>query len=270
MLRSFAALVVALVLLAGCIEEAPTTADVPGLAKAEPKAPVLGDPAPAFEAESTSGPIKFPEAYAGKWVVLFSHPADFNPVSTTEFMRFAAALPEFRKIQCELVGLSADTVESHMQWLKEVSRIQLDELRDVTVEFPVIADPALEAAKLYGMVHAATDRRKTVRSVAVIDPAGIIRANLAYPPTVGRSVPEILRLVKALMVSDHFDVATPANWMPGDDVALKPLPTEEENRARARRATMDFHALAWFLLMKRLPDPERTLKNVKWPTGKDK
>jgi len=258
-------------ILAGCMEEDGVPEDVPGLTKkVEPKAPLIGDPAPPFEAESTSGPVKFPEEFAGRWVVLFSHPGDFTPVSTTEFMQFAVVKPEFDKLQCSLLALSTDTVEDHMQWLKEAGKIRLGDISNVSIDFPVLADPAREIAAKYGMIHPKTLRKAAVRTVFVIDPTGVIRATMAYPPTIGRDVGEVLRLVTALQTSDHYEVATPANWRPGQDVILRPLPTEEENRARARHESLDYHALAWFLCMKRLPDPERTLRKVAWPVGEGK
>jgi len=258
-------------ILIGCIEEGGAPEGVPGIPKKTgPKVVLIGDTAPAFEAESTSGPVKFPDDFAGRWVVLFSHPGDFTPVCTTEFMRFAVMKPEFDKFQCSLLGLSADTVESHMQWLKEASKIRLGTISNVKFDFPVLADPALEIARNYGMVHPKTLRKSTVRTVFVIDPNGIVRATIAYPPTIGRDIDEILRLVVALQTADHYEVSTPANWRPGEDVILNPLPTEEENRARARTPSLDYHSLAWFLCMKRLPDPERTLRKVVWPVGEKK
>jgi len=269
--RIGSALLVVALLLAGCMEEGGVPEGVPGVPKKTgPKVVLIGDKAPAFEAESTSGPVKFPEEFAGRWVVLFSHPADFTPVSTTEIMRFAVMKPEFDKLHCALLGLSADTVESHMQWLKEASRIRLGKIANVKFDFPVLADPALEIAKSYGMVHPKTLRKATVRTVFVIDPKGVVRAKIAYPPNIGRDIDEILRLVTALQTSDHYEVATPANWRPGEDVILRPLPSEEENRARSRTESLDYHALAWFLCMKRLPDPERTLRKIQWPAGEDK
>lgn len=253
------------VLVTGCMEEGVETPEgIPGIGKKEPEPPRIGDVAPSFEAEATTGPIKFPDDYAGRWVVLFSHPADFTPVCTTEFMRLSAAAGDFAKINCDLVGLSTDTLENHQTWLLEMRRIKLGKLRDVRIRFPVVADDTLEIAKKYGMIHPKSVRKQTVRTVFVVDPKGVIRATIAYPPEVGRSIGEIRRLVLALQTSDHFEVATPANWEAGKSVILKPLPTPEENKARARRASTDYQALAWFLCMKPLPDPEKALRKVDW------
>jgi peroxiredoxin (alkyl hydroperoxide reductase subunit C) len=271
MRKSTVVCLLAALVLAGCIEEGGVPENVPGMPKKEAPEPVrIGDQAPAFEAESTSGPVKFPDDFRGRWVVLFSHPGDFTPVATTEFMRFAERKPDFDKLSCTLLALSVDTVDSHMQWLKEVAKIRLGSIANVKIDFPVVADPALEIAKKYGMVHPNTSRKQTVRTVFVIDQNGVVRATMAYPPTTGRSVEEIHRLVLALQAGDHYEVATPANWQAGEDVILRPLPTEEENRARARKSSLDYHALAWFLCMKRLPDPERTLRKVQWPVEEKK
>ncbi|MEN8150653.1 MAG: peroxiredoxin [Planctomycetota bacterium] len=261
-------IVVAAAFLAGCGEEAEVPEGVPGLPGAAKKAavaPRLGDKAPAFKAESTSGEIDFPAAYKGRWVVLFGHPGDFSPVCTTEFMQFAAAKPKFDALQCDLLAVSADSVDSHMSWLKEVRGLRYGELSDVKVDFPVLADPALEIAKSYGMVHPKTLKKAAVRTLFVIDPGGKVRATIAYPPTIGRSIPEVLRLVTALQTSDYYDVATPADWQPGDDVILKPLATKEANVKRSRHRSADYYSLAWFLCLKRLSDPERALKRAKWP-----
>ncbi len=168
--------------------------------------PLLGDKVVSFEAQTTRGPIQFPEDYAGKWVVLFSHPADFTPVCTTEFYAFQKRYPEFRALGCELIGLSIDQIFSHIKWMEWIK----DNLK-VEIEFPVIADDRGKIAESLGMVHPGKGNN-TVRAVYIIDPTGIVRLILYYPQEVGRNMDEILRAVKALQTSDKNKVSMPANW----------------------------------------------------------
>ena len=168
--------------------------------------PRLGEKAPSFEAMTTKGPIRFPEDFKGKWVVLFSHPADFTPVCTTEFVAFQKRYEEFKKMNTELIGLSIDQVYSHVKWVEWIR-----ERLSVEIEFPIIADDQGKIAKLYGMIHPGKGTN-TVRAVFVIDPEGIVRAIIYYPQEIGRNIDEILRLVKALQTSDKYHVVLPANW----------------------------------------------------------
>jgi peroxiredoxin (alkyl hydroperoxide reductase subunit C) len=168
--------------------------------------PLLGDRVASFEAQTTKGPVKFPEDYAGKWVVLFSHPADFTPVCTTEFYAFQKRYPEFRALGCELIGLSIDQIFSHIKWMEWIK----DNLK-VDIEFPVIADDRGKIAESLGMIHPGKGNN-TVRAVYIIDPAGIVRLILYYPQEVGRNMDEILRAVKALQTSDKNKCSMPANW----------------------------------------------------------
>lgn len=168
--------------------------------------PLLGDRVAGFEAQTTKGPVKFPEDYAGKWVVLFSHPADFTPVCTTEFFAFQKRYPEFRALGCELIGLSIDQIFSHIKWMEWIK----DNLK-VDIEFPVIADDRGKIAESLGMIHPGKGNN-TVRAVYIIDPAGIVRLILYYPQEVGRNMDEIIRAVKALQTSDKNKCSMPANW----------------------------------------------------------
>ncbi len=168
--------------------------------------PLLGDGVAGFEAQTTKGPVKFPEDYAGKWVVLFSHPADFTPVCTTEFFAFQKRYPDFRALGCELIGLSIDQIFSHIKWMEWIK----DNLK-VDIEFPVIADDRGKIAEALGMIHPGKGNN-TVRAVYVIDPAGVVRLILYYPQEVGRNMDEILRAVKALQTSDKNKCSMPANW----------------------------------------------------------
>lgn len=195
--------------------------------------PRIGDPFPSVEVQTTHGKIKLPDHFRGKWWVLFSHPADFTPVCTTEFVAFQRRYEEFKKLNCELIGLSVDQVFSHIKWIEWIK-----EKLGVEIQFPIIADELGELARRLGMIHPKKGRN-TVRAVFVVDPEGIIRAILYYPQEVGRNIDEILRLVRALQVADKYNVATPANWpnneLIGDKVIVPPamdVKTAEENRRK--------------------------------------
>jgi len=189
--------------------------------QAAPRLPRLGDTAPPFEAVTTFGKLRL-EDFKGSWLVLFSHPADFTPVCTTEFMAFAKAHPELRKMNCELLGLSVDSVYSHIAWARNV-----EEKMGVEVTFPIIADLNKEVATLYGMVMPSDSTTETSRCVFIIDPEQKVRAMIYYPLTTGRNVEEIIRAVRALQATDEHGVATPEGWQPGDEVIVPPPQTQE-------------------------------------------
>ncbi|WP_200981383.1 peroxiredoxin [Qipengyuania soli] len=179
----------------------------------------IGETVPLFAARSTQGPIDL-STYRGKWVILFSHPADFTPVCTSEFIAIARASAQFRERDCALIGLSIDSLYSHLAWVRMI--------RDMTgleVDFPIIEDPTMEIAGAYGMISADALDAGTVRSTFFIDPKGVLRATTCYPPTVGRSVPEMLRLLIALQRVDGGDVLAPADWQPGDELLVTPRET---------------------------------------------
>lgn len=185
--------------------------------------PRIGEPAPAFKAVTTQGEIDFPRQYEGSWVILFSHPADFTPVCTSEFMTFASLEDKFAEANCKLVGLSVDGLYSHIAWLRTIKeKIEYKDMCDVEVKFPLIEDITMEVAKKYGMIQPGEAATKAVRAVFVIDPKGIIRAIIYYPLSLGRNFDELYRVVIALQTADAFQVATPADWQPGDDVIVPP------------------------------------------------
>jgi peroxiredoxin (alkyl hydroperoxide reductase subunit C) len=216
--------------------------------------PLIGEDAPAFKAETTQGPIDFPADYTGKWVILFSHPADFTPVCTTEFMTFATMAPEFKALNCELVGLSIDSTYSHIAWLRTIKeRIKYKEMENVEVNFPLIADVKMDIAKLYGMLQPSADTTKAVRAVFFIDPAGKIRAIIYYPLSNGRNFQEIKRLLIAMQTSDANNIATPADWQPGDDVIIPPPGSCGVAKDRVDKAGTDYYCLDWFMCFKKLP-----------------
>jgi peroxiredoxin 2/4 len=245
----------------GCGQKMERIERVEVIAKEQPAAaatriPLIGEDAPAFTAETTQGPISFPKDYAGKWVILFSHPADFTPVCTTEFMTFGTMMPELKALNCELVGLSIDSNFSHIAWLRTIrEKIEFKGMKGVEITFPVIADVKMDVAKRYGMLQPAASDTKAVRAVFMIDPKGKIRAMVYYPATNGRNLDEVKRLLIALQTADKFSVATPVNWQPGDDVIV-PAPgscgaaTERMEKAKAPGA--DYYCLDWFLCLKKL------------------
>ena len=211
--------------------------------KQEVRLPRLGEPAPDFEAVTTQGTIKL-EDYKGSWLILFSHPADFTPVCTTEFMAFAEIYEELQKRGVELLGLSVDSVSSHIAWVRNV-----EEKTGVKIPFPIIADLSKEVTLRYGMIHPGQSKTETVRCVFVIDPNQIVRAILYYPLTTGRNMYEILRLVDALQTTDQHGVATPANWKPGDMVVVPPPNTQEMAEERLKQG---YECLDWYLCKKKL------------------
>ncbi len=183
--------------------------------------PRIGDQAPEFKAVTTQGTINFPQDYAGSWVILFSHPADFTPVCTSEFMTFATLETKFEQANCKLVGLSVDGLYSHIAWLRTIrEKIEYKGMKDVEVKFPLIEDITMEVAHKYGMIQPGESNTKAVRAVFFIDPKGIIRAMIYYPLSMGRNFDELYRALIAMQTADAFSIATPADWQPGDEVIV--------------------------------------------------
>jgi peroxiredoxin (alkyl hydroperoxide reductase subunit C) len=205
----------------------------------------LNEPAPDFTAVTTQGKFSLSEM-EGKWVVLFSHPADFTPVCTTEFVEFAKLNDAFLKMNVHLVGLSIDSVFSHIAWVRNI-----EEKFGVKIPFPVIADLDMKVARMYGMIHHKASSTSTVRCVFIIDPKRILRAMVYYPMSNGRNIPEIMRLVKALQTSDQNSVATPANWQPGDDVIVPPPGTQQNAEIRV---TEGYECKDWYFCKKPLKE----------------
>lgn len=216
--------------------------------------PLIGEEAPSFKANTTQGEINFPQDYKGHWVILFSHPADFTPVCTTEFMTFQSMKDEFEQINTKLVGLSVDSISSHNAWLRTIEeKIEYGDLKNLTITFPLIDDLKGRVAKKYGMIQPKADDTKTVRAVFIIDPKGIIRAILYYPLSNGRNMQEIKRLIMAMQATDEFKIATPANWTIGDDVILPPPTSAEGIQLRLSEQSDDVKCYEWFMCFKKLP-----------------
>ncbi len=205
--------------------------------------PRMNQAAPAFDAVTTHGKRKL-EDYQGKWLVLFSHPADFTPVCTTEFIAFAKRQGEFSKLNTELLGLSIDSHYSHLAWIRNIK-----EKFDVDVNFPIIADLDMKVANAYGMIQPGASDTSAVRATFIIDDKGVLRAMVYYPMTNGRSIDEILRLVTALQTSDENGIATPEGWQPGDKVIVPPPATAEEAEARMNEG---YECTDWYFCQKSL------------------
>ena len=213
--------------------------------------PLLGEDAPAFKAITTQGEINFPEDYKGKWVILFSHPADFTPVCTTEFMTFASMIDEFKAINTELVGLSVDSLYAHIAWLRRIQELEWKDMKHVNVTFPLIEDIRMEVANKYGMIQPNASNTQAVRAVFVIDPNGKIRTILYYPLSTGRNFDEIKRIILALQKADSDHCATPADWRPGDDVIVPTAGSCGTARERMENQSEDQYCLDWFLCFKK-------------------
>ena len=223
--------------------------------------PRIGDKAPAFKAVTTQGEINFPEQYSGSWVILFSHPADFTPVCTSEFMTFASMEGQFAKANCKLVGLSVDGLYSHIAWLRTIKeKIEYKGMKNVEVTFPLIEDITMEVAKTYGMIQPGESSTKAVRAVFVIDPKGMIRAIIYYPLSLGRNFDELYRVIIALQTADAFSVATPADWRPGDDVIVPTAGSCGVAKERMEKKE-DMTCYDWFFCTKKI-DKEKVLSTV--------
>lgn len=225
--------------------------------------PRIGDKAPEFKAVTTQGDINFPSDYDGEWVILFSHPADFTPVCTSEFITFAHLEDKFAQANCKLVGLSVDGLYSHIAWLRTIKeKIEYKGMKNVEVQFPLIEDITMNVAKKYGMIQPNEDTTKAVRAVFFIDPKGVIRSIIYYPLSLGRNFDELYRVLIALQTSDEFGVATPADWRPGDDVIISPAGNcnKAKDRMEGRDSDID-ECKDWFFCTKKL-DKEKVLDKI--------
>jgi len=211
-----------------------------------PRIPLIGEDAPAFSGPSTTGPINFPEDYSGKWVVLFSHPADFTPVCTTEFIWFQAKKAEFDKRWVDLIGYSVDWIHSHIAWVHNIK-----EKMWVDIEFPIVADPSI--ATNYGMLQPSADNSHTVRAVFVINPEWKIAALMYYPLANGRNIDEIIRLIDSLQMSANHARATPANWPNNDIFGSDVIVPPAENLADAESNPSKYENKDWYLCTEKMP-----------------
>lgn len=212
--------------------------------------PLIGDKAPSFRSMTTMGKCNFPEDYKGKWVVFFSHPADFTPVCTTEFIAFARRAQEFKEINTELLGLSIDSLHSHLAWAESIEHIDLGGKGKVVIPFPIVADITMGVAKKYGMLQTVASTQ-TVRAVFIIDPDSIIRAILFYPMSTGRSIDEIKRIILSLQKHDAENVSTPVDWTPGDPVVVGAPLTLDIAKERLNDPDEKMIPYSWYLTMKK-------------------
>ncbi len=210
-----------------------------------PTLPRLNEPAPDFTAKTTLGEIRLSD-FKGKWVVLFSHPADFTPVCSTEFLAFARRKEAFDELGVQLIGLSIDSIHAHLAWVKD-----LEEMSGIAIDFPVIADLDMKVSKLYGMIHPAASETAAVRAVFIIDPNGILRGMLYYPLTTGRNIDEILRFIRALQFTDRTGLNTPADWQPGEPAIVKPPATLPELKADEAKKGEYAEYRRWYLRLKK-------------------
>ena len=209
--------------------------------------PRINEPAPDFQAKSTHGAIKLSDYTSkGKWVLLFSHPADFTPVCTTEFVEFSRSFLEFEKRNVQLIGVSIDSIYAHIAWIRNI-----EQNFNVKVEFPVVADLDQKVASAYGMVHEAVSETAPIRAVFFIDPKNVIRAILYYPLQLGRNVAEIVRVFDALQTVDANGVSTPANWVPGKPVIV-PAPLLKKDADARAQANGDLKVTDWYFAQKEL------------------
>ena len=213
--------------------------------------PLIGDKAPSFTALTTNGTVHFPEDYAGKWVLFFSHPSDFTPVCTTEFMTMASMKDEFKAMNVELLGLSVDSLYSHIAWIRKIEELEWKGMKNIKIDFPVIADLNTKVSTLYGMLQPNVSSTQAVRAVFIIDPEGIIRSVVYYPLTTGRNFDEIKRMIQALQKSDETHNSTPANWQPGDDLIISTPITVAAAEAGMASTAEDEYTLDWFLRFKK-------------------
>lgn len=209
--------------------------------------PLIGDKAPAFTALTTQGTVNFPEDFKGKWVLFFSHPSDFTPVCTTEFMTLASMEDSFKEINTQLMGLSVDSLYSHIAWIRKIEELEWNGISKPKINFPVIADLNMKVSKKYGMLQPNVSSTQAVRAVFIIDPEAIIRAIIYYPLTTGRNFEEIRRAIIALQKADADHCSTPANWIPGKDVIIPTPTTCAEAELNMSKNSDTEYSLDWFL-----------------------
>jgi len=205
--------------------------------------PRINDPAPDFEAKSTHGVLKLSD-FKGKWVVLFSHPADFTPVCSTEFIEFAKRAEDFKKRNAQLIGLSVDSVPAHIAWVRNI-----EQNFNVKIDFPVIADLDTKVAQKYGLIHPQASETATVRAVFVIDDKGVVRALIYYPMSLGRNIDEIVRVIDGLQTGDANACSLPANWQPGDAVMVPPPQTTADAE---KRVQSEYDVTDWYFAKRNL------------------
>jgi peroxiredoxin (alkyl hydroperoxide reductase subunit C) len=214
---------------------------------------LIGDTVPSFTAATSQGIMKFPDDFFGKWKIIFSHPGDFTPVCTSEMLSFSLMYDDFKKLNCELIGLSVDGYASHLEWISSMENIEYKGQKGIQIKFPIISDVRMEVASLFRMVHPNAMSTHTIRAVFIINPDNVIGAILYYPANVGRSIEEIKRLLIALQTADRYDISTPAEWQPGDDIIVKSPQTKEEFDKKVKSIEKgELNCLDWYFCFKKI------------------
>ena len=211
--------------------------------------PLIGESAPSFTAESTNGTINFPADFGHKWKILFSHPQDFTPVCTTEILELANLQNEFEKLGTQIIVISTDLLETHVQWKKSMETLDLNKKGGVKIKFPLVDDDKLVVSKMYGMIHPLSNTTKSVRGVFIIDPDNIIQAIYFYPKAVGRNTDELLRMIAALQTTSSGKVLTPVNWKAGNDL-LVPIPPKTDGTGKTI-VPDGYYSPIWYLWFKK-------------------
>jgi peroxiredoxin (alkyl hydroperoxide reductase subunit C) len=213
--------------------------------------PMIGETAPSFTAESTTGTLNFPDDYNFQWKILFSHPADFTPVCTSEILELAASQKQFDNLGAKLVVVSVDNLDNHIQWEKNIETIRYKDREPVKIDFPLVSDVNLTISKEYGMIHPNSSTTKDVRGVFIVDPKNKIRAIFFYPMNIGRNLGEIERTLVALQTADKQQVLIPANWQPGDDVLIPYTKSSAENDKGTLKNDPDYYQVTWYMNFKK-------------------
>ena len=214
--------------------------------------PLIGEPAPDFVAQSTQGEINFPSDYYGKWKIIFSHPADFTPVCTSEILTLASLQEDFKKMNTVILVVSTDGINSHIEWVKSIESIDFNDLGLQKIKFPLISDANLDISKKYGMIEANSGRSNNIRGVFIIDPDDKVRSINFYSVSTGRNFEEIVRTLEALQTGDKYNVLTPANWKPGDEVMIPSPGTIEEAQKLQAKNDPSLRMITWYMWMKKL------------------
>lgn len=209
--------------------------------------PNLGDRAPSFTLNSTQGEINFPEDFFAKWKIIFSHPADFTPVCTSELLELAYMQNFFKKMNTAIMVLSTDGLNAHIQWVESMESIEYKDMGKVDIKFPLVSDAGYKVSSQYGMIHPNSNSTKAVRAVFIIDPDNIVRSLFIYPHTVGRNMDEIKRTLIALQETDRTALLSPANWSKGDDLLMSSPKTIEESDKLKAKKNPSFYSLAWYM-----------------------
>ena len=216
--------------------------------------PRIGDKAPEFTAVTTQGNINFPADFEGKWIILFSHPADFTPVCSSELLELGAMQQDFKDLGVKIIVVSTDRLDSHEQWIKSLETIKYKDNGLVDIGFPLVDDNNRAIARGYGMIHPNTNSAKDVRGVYIIDPDNKIRAMLFYPMNIGRNLDEVKRMVVALQTSDQANVLTPANWQPGGDVLLPYAGGSSAQSGATPSSDPNLYQLTWYMTFRKMAE----------------